>query len=423
MQSETIFIQKALILHPDSPFHEKVADLIIDRGIIHKIGVGLSKPEGSAEILAEGAVLVPGFVDVGVQVCDPGLEQREDVFSANAAAAFGGFTTIAVVPNTLPALHSKSELAYIRQKTEPLLVDFRVIGALTRDCKGEEISEMYELHKEGAVAFSDGLKSIKSADVMLRALKYVKAFDGLVMNHPFDKTVASGGQMHEGLVSTGLGMKGIPSLSEELMLQRDLQLLEYSDSRLHVSNISTAKSVELLRQAKASGLQVTASVAAINLAFDDQAAENFDTFLKVQPPLREQRDIDALKAGLQDGTIDFISSNHVPHDEEGKNLEFPYAEFGANGLETAVAVANTYGGLNTMQLLEKFSVMPRKVLRIPLPPLSENQAANLTLFHPGLEWEYNARDILSKSANSPFLGKKLRGKTIAVFNNGLHKIF
>ncbi len=423
MQNKVILIQNALILHPESSFHQKKMDVLIDGGMIKKIGSGLEKPSEATVISGEGAFLAPGFIDVGIQVCDPGMEHREDVHSAAAAAAFGGFTAVAVFPNTSPVLHSKSELAYIRKKSENLPVEFKVIGALTRDCKGEEISEMYDMHSAGAVAFSDGQKSIKNADVMLKSLHYVKAFGGLVMNHPFDKAVASGGQMHEGLTSTGLGMKGIPSISEELMLVRDLYLLEYSGSRLHATNISTAQSVELIRQAKSRGLQVSASVAAINLAFDDRAVEDFDTFMKVQPPLREQHDIEALKAGLQDGTIDFISSNHVPYDEEAKNLEFPYAEFGAIGLETAVAVANTYGGLSPEQLVEKFALMPRRVLKMELPKIAENVSAELTLFQPGLDWIYSSAEVFSKSGNSPFLGKKLRGKTLAVFNKGQSQIF
>ncbi|MFZ4542422.1 MAG: dihydroorotase [Saprospiraceae bacterium] len=413
-----IFIKNTLVLHPDSSFHRQNVDMIIEGGIIQKIGKSLVVPADAKIISGEGAFISPGFMDLGVQVCDPGFEHREDVFSASAAAEFGGFTAIAIFPNTQPALHSKSELAYIKKRTEGFLVDFKVIGALTRDCKGEEISEMYDMHSSGSIAFSDGQKVMKNGDVMLRALQYVKAFDGLVMNHPFEKSVASGGQMHEGVMSTSLGMKGIPSLSEELMLVRDLYLLEYCDSRLHVFNISTARSVDLIRQAKAKGLKVSASVAAINLAFDDSHVENFETFMKVQPPLRAKSDIVALCIGLKDGTINIISSNHSPQDEEAKNLEFPYAEFGAVGLETAVAVANTYSGLSSEELVDKFAIQPRRIMKLDIPKIEENAAAELTLFHPKLEWTYQAEQIFSKSKNSPFVGKKLLGKAIAVFNQG-----
>jgi dihydroorotase len=418
-----LFINNALVVHPDSPFNGKKIDLIIENGKIVNLGQRLKRPNDATFIDAEGAIVTLGFMDVGVQVCDPGFEHREDVESAAKAAAFGGFTSIAVQPNTLPALHSKSEVAYIKNKTQGQLVDFEVIGAMTHDCKGEEISEMYDMYHAGAVAFSDGQKSTKESGILLRALQYVKAFDGLVMNHPFEKSVAQGGQMHEGVMSTSLGMKGIPSLSEEMMLVRDLYLLEYCNSRLHVSNISTARSVDLIRQAKAKGLKVTASISAINLAFEDKDLEDFNTFLKVQPPLRQKSDKEALCEGLADGTIDFICSNHIPHDEEAKNLEYPYAAFGALGLETAVSVANTFSNLSIEQLVDKFSFAPRKTLKINVPNINIGEDANLVVFNPSQEWVYAEKDILSKSKNSPFIGKTLKGKVLAIVNNGKFEQF
>lgn len=417
-----LFINNTKIICPESPYHGQLVDLIITRGVITKIGKQLKCPGEATKIDAKGAITSPGFVDVGVQVCDPGFEHREDVYSAAQAAAFGGFTTIAIQPNTHPVIHAKTEVTYIQNKTQSELVNFIVLGAVTQDCKGEAISEMYDMHNAGAVAFTDGQKSIKESGIMLRALQYVKAFDGLIINHPFEKSVAQGGQMHEGVMSTSLGMKGIPSLSEEMMLVRDLYLLEYCESKLHVANISTAKSVDLIRQAKAKGLQISSSIAAINLAFDDEQLANFDTFLKVQPSLRSQSDIEALRQGLKDGTIDFICSNHIPHDEEAKNLEFPYAEFGAIGLETAVSVANTFSGLNEAQLVEKFAYNTRKVLGIAIPNIAEGEKADLTIFDPTHEWTYCEKDIKSKSHNSPFIGKTLKGKALAVVNKGQFQI-
>ncbi len=414
-----LFINNALVIHPQSPYNGQKIDLIVENGRIKNIGKQLKCPADATKIEAEGAIITLGFMDVGVQVCDPGFEHREDVFSAAKAAAYGGFTAVAVQPNTLPVLHSKSEIAYVKNKTKGQLIDFEVIGAMTHDCKGEEISEMYDMHHAGAIAFSDGQKSIKESGILLRALQYVKAFDGLVMNHPFEKSVAQGGQMHEGVMSTSLGMKGIPSLSEEMMLVRDLYLLEYCESRLHVSNISTARSVDLIRQAKAKGLNVTASIAAINLAFEDDDLADFDTFLKVQPPLRQKSDIEALREGLADGTIDFICSNHIPHDEEAKNLEYPYASFGAIGLETTAAVANTFSGLSIEKLVEKLAFQPRKVLKINIENIAEGEKANFVIFHPNQEWIYTAKEIFSKSKNSPFVDKALKGKVLVVANNGL----
>lgn len=417
------FINNTTIIHPNHPFDGQQVDIVIEKGIIKKIGKKLAKPDNAVLIEGKGTITSLGYMDVGVQACDPGFEHREDIYSAIEAAAFGGFTSIAIQPNTHPSIHSKSEVAYIKNKTTSQIVDIEVIGALTHDCKGEEISEMLDMYHAGAIAFSDGEKSVKHSGIMLRALQYVKAFNGLIINHPFEKSVAQGGQMHEGVMSTSLGMKGIPSLSEEMMLVRDLYLLEYCESRLHVANISTARSVDLIRQAKAKGLNVTASVAAINLAFEDNALETFDTFLKVQPPLREAIDIAALKQGLEDGTIDFISSNHIPHDEEAKNLEYPYASFGAIGLETAFATSHTFSGLSMMQLVEKWAINPRKILNLPIPKIEEGEKANLTIFDPQKSWVVENKDIKSKSLNSPFIEKELKGCVIAVFNNGLSKYF
>jgi dihydroorotase len=418
-----LFINNVLIIHNESPYNGQKVDMIIENGVFQKIGKRLKRPDAATVIEAEGAFACLGFMDIGVQACDPGFEHREDVFSIGKAAAFGGFTSVAVQPNTQPALHSKSEIAYIKNKTQAQLVDFQVIGAMTHDCKGEEISEMCDMHHAGAIAFSDGKKSIKESGILLRALQYVKAFDGLIINHPFEKSVAQGGQMHEGVMSTSLGMKGISSLSEEMMLVRDLYLLEYCESRLHVANISTARSVDLIRQAKAKGLQVTASVAAVNLAFEDNDLADFDTFLKVQPPLRAQNDIAALREGLADGTIDFIASNHIPHDEEAKNLEFPYADFGAIGLETAAAVANTFSHLTAVQLVEKLSTNPRKVLKIKQQNIAEGEMANLTIFNPDVVWTFEKQAIRSKCYNSPFIGRELKGKTVAVINQGKFEVF
>ena len=240
-------------------------------------------------------------MDVGTQVGDPGFEHREDLRTASKAAAAGGFTAIVPHPNTMPTIHSKSEVNYLKNKTEGDLVDFFPIGAISRDCEGKDITEMYDMHESGAVAFSDGQKTLQNSGLMMRALQYVKAFDGLVMNHPSDKALSQEGQMHEGKVSTSLGMKGIPSIAEELMVQRDLYLAEYTESRLHLFNISSERSVELLKNAKAKGIDVTASVPVLNLIYDETAIAEFDVNYKVLPPLREKSDIKALKRGIKNG--------------------------------------------------------------------------------------------------------------------------
>ena len=420
----SLLLKNVIIVSPYSDLNGQMADILIEEGKIVRIGEGVKAPEGARLFEEVGACVSIGWMDVGGQFCDPGFEHREDLGSAAQAAMAGGFTAVAPYPNTEPATDSKTGVLYIRNRTRNSLVDFYPIGAVSKGCEGKDISEMLDMRQAGAVAFSDGKRSIQHAGLLLRALQYVKIFDGLVIHYPNDKTISGNGQMHEGLTSTSLGLTGIPSMAEELMIQRDLQLLEYAESRLHLANISSAHSVELVRRAKKKGLAVTASVAVMNLAFDDLALRDFDSHFKVMPPLRAKTDLAALHKGLEDGTIDFISSNHVPIDSEGKNLEFPYAAFGAIGLETAYALSNTSmkKGLSHGALVEKWALNARKILGLPIPELVEGAVANLTIFNPEREWVVDEGALRSKSRNTPLMGMKLRGKVLGVVNNGKFKV-
>lgn len=416
-------IRNAQIIDPASPHHENAVDLFIVDGLIQKIGAPLS--EDADEVIdAKGAYLSPGWLDIGAQTGDPGLEHREDLEHVAAAAAVGGYTGLACFPNTQPTVHSKSEVRYILQQTKDELVEFFPIGAVSHDAAGKEITEMLDMRAAGAVAFSDGKQPVDHSGLMLRALLYAKAFDGVILNHPHDSHIIPGGQMHEGSVSTQLGLKGIPTLSETLMVQRDLDLLAYSGSRLHLYNISSAESVDLVRKAKARGLAVSCSVPVINLLFTDEDLEDFDSNLKVLPPLRTRKDRDALIVGLEDGTIDVITSSHTPLEVEAKQLEFPYAKFGVIGLETAFSVAITalQGKLSLEQLLGKITVGPRQILGLPVNSIAEGSTANLTLFNPEMRWTPTRADIRSKSKNTPFVGRELRGKALAVFRADQSKI-
>ncbi|MCB0638533.1 MAG: amidohydrolase family protein, partial [Lewinella sp.] len=292
------------------------------------------------------------------------------------------------------------------------------IGAISRDTAGKDITEMVDMHRAGAVAFSDGQHPVQHAGLMMRALLYVKTFGGVIINQPLDQSIAGHGQMHEGPISTSLGMLGIPALAEELMVERDLRLLAYTGSRLHVANLSTAAAVAKVRAAKAEGLQVTASVPVLNLLLDDGALADFDNNCKVLPPLRSASDREALIEGLVDGTIDVLSANHVPHVAEEKVLEFPYAAFGASGLETAFAVAQTALGdrLSPSRLVEKLAIAPRAILGLPARSIAVEQAADLTLFDPDYTWTPALSDIHSKGKNSPLIGRPLRGRPVAIFN-------
>jgi len=396
----------------------RVQDILLKDGLIEAIDDQIPLPDGAVLWESSSLCVSPGWLDVGVYAADPGFEHREDLTTAAAAAAAGGFTAMACFPNTDPALHTKSEILYVKNKANDLPVHCYPIGAVSQSCEGKDLAELFDMHAAGAVAFSDGKRSVQDASLLLRALQYAKAFDGLIINVPHHKTIAAGGQMNEGVMSTSLGLKGLPALAEELMVQRDLSLLEYSESRLHIHLISTAKSVELVRAAKQAGLRVSCSVAVANLCFSEEKLAEFDSNWKIVPPLRNKTDADALLMGLADGTIDFICSNHSPWHEEAKNLEFTYAEFGMIGLETAFSLCRTFldKKLTINELVEKLSLAPRRVLGLPIPKIAKGERAELTVFDPDLEWVLEAKNIRSKSSNTPFIGQKFKGKVLGVFS-------
>jgi dihydroorotase len=412
-----LLIQNARVIDPVSPHRGSRVDLHLVDGRIERVGASLSAPNAETYDAA-GACVSIGWIDIGAQVCDPGLEHREDLRSAAAAAAAGGFTGLGCQPNTLPPLHSKSEVRYIIEQTRSLPVDFFPIGALSLHCQGKEITEMIDMRVAGAVAFSDGQHALRDSGLMLRALQYVTAFGGVVINQPLDMAIAEDGHMHEGEVSVSLGLRGVPALAEEMMAMRDLEMLEYTGSRLHLANISSARTVALVAEAKARGLRVTCSAAALNLAYDHRALEDFDVLFKVRPVLRGPEDRQALLEGLREGIIDIVSANHTPLEVEAKKLEFPFAAFGAAGLETAFATCWTHlrQHLPLERLIDAFTRRPRELFQLEIPTIAEGRTANLTLFDPDQEWTVEARHLSSKSRNYPLLGKTLRGKVLAIVN-------
>ncbi len=419
-----LLLRQVAIVDPYSPHHGTTADIYLEEGRIKAIGAGLS-PVGAEAMNGHGAWCSPGWLDFGVQSGDPGHEYREDLVSLSEAALAGGYTALICDPNTEPAIHSKSEVAYLLRRSRELPVDIYPIGAVSTDCRGKDITEMIDMHAAGAVAFGDGLETIQNSGLMMRALQYVTAFDGMVVNRPCDQTIAAGGQLHEGIVSTYLGLRGIPSLAEELMVERDLRLLEYTGSRLHLAGLSTAGAVERVRHAKKAGLRVTASVAVLNLLYTDEALNGFDTRFKVLPPLRSADDREALMEGLLDGTIDFIFSNHVPLDVEAKDREFTYADFGAIGLQTAAAALHTIlaGRISPEQMVRWLALHPREVFGLPAPRIAEGEMADLTVFHPATEWTFDAGEVRSKSINSTFLGYTFRGRVWAAIHGHHYGIF
>lgn len=424
-----ILLKSVKIVDSSSEFNGQTKDILIENGIIQQIANDIENTADQT-ISGENLHVSAGWIDMRVSPKDPGFESKEDLNSLSAAAMAGGFTEIITLPNTKPVVQTKEAIAYIKNFALSQLLNIYPTGAVTKNCEGKDFTEMLDLHQAGAVAFTDGDHTLWNADILLKTLQYLAPIDALLMNRPEEPSMTIFGQMHEGIESTLLGMKGIPSTAEELMLMRDLKLLEYylgnnykpkDNSCLHFSTISTKTGVELIRQAKAKGLPVSCDIAAHQLAFTDADLRDFDTNLKVNPPFRSQDDIEALLQGLEDGTIDVIVSDHNPQDEESKNLEFDMADFGVIGLETTFSVANTYSNLSIDKIIEKLTINPRKLLRLENVSIKERNLANLSIFDPNQKWVYESRNIQSKSKNSPFIDKKLTGKVKAVINKS--KVF
>jgi dihydroorotase len=409
----TLF-QEIKVIDPASAFHNQVVNILVDKGKIAY--VGLDKPDNDEVITVDGLMISPGWVDMRCWIGDPGLEHKEDFSSGAAAAAKGGFTQVLLMPDVQPVSQTKNAMAYIRQASRALPVTFLPSGAISLDHKGQDLTEMIDLHQAGALAFTDGDDGIQLADLLIKALQYTQFFNGLIIQRPQDDRLSQHGLMHEGLASTQMGLKGIPSLAEEVMVARDLKLLEYAGGRLHLSLISTAAAVALIREAKARGLRVTCDTASYQVAFTDSDITAFDTNFKVNPPFRSELDRQALIEGLQDGTIDALVSGHKPQDSECKKLEFDQADFGITNLETAFAVANTYldGKLSAGQLVEKLALAPRRNLGLPGASIQPGAPAECTLFQLNQEWIPEPGARASKSENSPFWGKTLKGRVFGI---------
>lgn len=418
-----LLLQNVTILDQQNPYHGKSADVLIDEGIIRALGQDIGISEGEAETInGRGQFLSAGFFDLNANFGEPGLETSEDFESGCMAAAAGGFTGIALMPNTEPPIQSKAEVSYVVNRTKNMLVDVMPLGSISENREGKNLAELYDMRVAGAVAFTDGNRPVADAGLMSRALLYSKGFEGLIFSYAEDATLAAGGKMNEGVTSTLLGMKGIPALAEELMVARDIYLAEYNETRIHFSTISTRRSVDLIRQARKKGLAVTCDVAAHHLVFSEEELTDFDSNYKVKPPLRTKDDISALLDGLNDGTIDAIVSQHTPHEIEFKNVEFEIAGYGMTGLQTAFPLA-LRAGLSPEQIVQKLAVNPRKILNLPLPQIKEGEPANVVMFDPAAEYPWNAEANFSRSRNSPLIGQRLTGKITMVANNKIFKIF
>ena len=418
-----ILLQQVIILDKQSKHHGSAVDVLVTKGRITEISKKINASETATQIInANGQYVSVGFFDLNVNFGEPGLETKEEIESGCLAAAAGGITGLALMPNTEPPIHSKAEVSYIIHKSGKNLVNVFPVGTISHNREGKNLAEMFDMQQSGAIAFSDGNRPVADTGLMSRALLYAKGFNGLIFSYAEDAGLAANGKMNEGVMSTILGMKGNPALAEEVMVARDLYLAEYNETPIHFSTISTGRSVELIRKAKKKGIKVTCDVAAHHLIFSDEDLRGFDSQFKVKPPLRNKENIKALLEGLNDGTIDAIVSQHTPHEIEFKNVEFEVAENGITGLQTLLPMV-LKAGLSVEQIVEKLAVNPRKIVNLAVPEIKEGEKANLVLFDPEAKWEFNDETNLSKSKNSPLMGQSIKGKVNAVFNNDQYMIF
>jgi len=409
-----LLIKSATIIDPNSPFNQKVADILIEDGYITLIS---PKVNAKAEVIdGTGKYVIPGLFDLNCNIGELGLETKEDLQTGTRAASAGGFTGLVIMPNTQPPVHSKAEVEYLLNRAKHNLVDVYPLGTISQKREGKDLAEMYDMFLSGAKAFTDGNRPVQDAGLMERALLYAQGFGALILSYPEDTAIAGKAKVNEGEMSTLLGMKGIPSLAEELMIARDLYLAEYTGSKIHFSTISTVRSVELIKDAKKKGLHVTCDVALHHLVLTDEALSGFDSQYKVKPPLRTQKDVNALIKGLKDGTIDAIVTQHTPHEVEFKDVEFEVAEYGIIALQTALSVA-LQSGLDIETIVQKMALNPRKILNIEAAIIAENKMANLALYDANASWEYTRQNNQSKSYNSPFIGQNLKGKVLLTCNN------
>lgn len=409
-----VLIKSATIIDPKSEFHNLTQDVLIENGKITKVGKTLKNTNDYQEIKLENLHISQGWFDSSVSFGEPGFEERETIKNGLKTAASSGFTSIALNPNTNPILDTNSDITFVKSKGDKNAVTVLPIGALTVGSKGVDLAELFDMNTAGAVAFYDYKKPISNPNLMKIALQYASNFDGLVLSFPQENKISGLGVMNENITSTRLGLKGIPALAEELQVARDLFLLEYTGGKLHIPTISTAKSVDLIREAKKKKLDITCSVAVHNLCLTDETLTSFDSNLKVLPPLRTQSDIDALINGVKDGTIDMVTSDHTPIDIEEKKVEFDHANYGTIGLESA------FGALQTVFTTKKtIDVLTKGKQRfgIEQSPLNIGNAANITLFNPESKYTFNKGDIKSKSKNSIFEGSDLKGNVYGIISN------
>lgn len=397
-------------------------DILLADGKIAETGVDLNA-DGAAILDAAGKLVAPGLIDMHVHLREPGFEAKETIYSGTRAAAAGGFTTVACMPNTNPVTDNAAIILFIKNLALTKgAVNVYPIGAITRESKGKELAEMGDMQQAGAVAFSDDGNPVMNADLMRKAMQYARMLDLPIISHCEDKNLSAGGAMHEGYMSTMLGLKGIPAAAEEVMIARDIILAAETGCRLHIAHVSTAGSVQMIREAKAKGVKITAEATPHHFTLTAETVSGYNTATKVSPPLRIDTDIAAVKEGLADGTIDVIASDHAPHTIEEKDVEYDLAPFGMVGLETTIGMVWTElvatGVLTPLQAIEKMTVHPAAILGIPKGTIQKGADADITIIDPALSWVVDPEQFASKGRNSPFAGRRLQGKAWATIVGG-----
>ena len=414
----SILIKSAKIIDASSKFNGKTQDILIINGKIQEINSEINS-KAKKIISFKDLHVSSGWMDTSVCFGEPGLEEREDLINGAQTASFSGFTDIVLNPETEPYLDTKADISYIKSNSKDFVTKIHPLGCLTKEAKSEKLADLFEMFESGAVGFYDFKRPITNSNLIKIALQYVQNFNGLVISFPYEKSLCPNGQMHEGQISTNYGLKGIPTISEEIMLKRGLKILEYTGGKIHIPCISTQESVKLIREAKKNKLNVTCSVSINNLFFNDDKLKDFDTRFKVLPPIRSEEHRKALIKGLKDGIIDFVTSDHTPIDIDKKKTDFENSLFGSTGLESLYGALNSLFDLNTT-----IDILTRRkdTFGIEKNSINKGQTACLSLFNPNIEYEFVKENIISKSKNSCFIGSKLKGKALGIISNNSIKL-
>lgn len=409
----SILLKSATIIDDQSKHHLKKCDILIEKGVISKIASTIAAQKSTQVINRHNLHVSRGWFDSGVCFGEPGFEERENIENGLKTAALSGFTTLALNTNTHPAPDNKGAISFLKTIAQNHGVSLLPNGCLSKQADGDELAELFDMQKEGALSFYDYKKPIANPNLLKIALQYTQSFNGLVQSYPYEVAIAPKGMVNEHLSATLLGLKGTPSLAESLQVSRDLYILEYTGGRLHIPTISTKESVGLIKQAKKKGLQVTCSVSINNLTLTDTVLESFDTNYKLMPPLRTSQDIKALKQGLKEGTIDMVTSDHNPIDIEHKKIEFDHAKYGSIGLESCFGALQKATDLQTTIK----ALTQQSVFDISQSSINQGEKASITLFDPSVKWVFENEHIISTSKNAALLSQPLLGKAYGIINN------